>query len=64
MEKIIELAHQMDMTVVCEGIETREQLEFVRSAGCDIGQGFLVGKPVQADEFTEIWEKDKEVITI
>lgn len=64
MEKIIELAHQMDMTVICEGIETREQLEFVRAAGCDIGQGYLVGKPVHADEFTDIWEKNKEVMKV
>ena len=64
MEKIIELAHQMDMTVICEGIETQDQLEFVKAAGCDIGQGYLVGKPVHADAFTEIWEKNREVTRI
>lgn len=64
MEKIIELAHQMDMTVICEGIETREQLNFVKSAGCDIGQGYLIGKPVHANDFTDMLEKNKEVIMI
>lgn len=54
----------MDMTVICEGIETKEQLEFVRAAGCDIGQGYLVGKPIHADEFTDIWEKNKEVMKV
>lgn len=57
LEKVIELAHQMEMTVVCEGIEQMEQLIQLREIGCDIGQGFLISKPIPASEFEKIWIK-------
>lgn len=55
LEKVIELAHQMEMTVVCEGIEKMDQLEQLKELGCDIGQGFLISKPIPASEFEKIW---------
>lgn len=55
LQKVIELAHQMDMTVVCEGIEQMEQLNQLKELKCDIGQGFLVSKPIPATEFEKIW---------
>jgi EAL domain-containing protein (putative c-di-GMP-specific phosphodiesterase class I) len=36
---------------VAEGVEERAQLDWLREAGCDIAQGFLLGKPVPPDEF-------------
>jgi len=39
------LGHRLGLTVVAEGIETPAQLAAVRAAGCDLGQGFLLGKP-------------------
>ena len=42
---VIALAHNLDLEVVAEGVETREQLEFVRSERCDAVQGFLLGHP-------------------
>jgi EAL domain-containing protein (putative c-di-GMP-specific phosphodiesterase class I) len=45
----IQLGHSLGVLVVAEGIETRQQLELLRKAGCDQGQGFLLGRPV--DEF-------------
>jgi EAL domain-containing protein (putative c-di-GMP-specific phosphodiesterase class I) len=38
------------MSVIGEGIETQQQLEFLKQNGCDVVQGFLLGKPVPADE--------------
>jgi EAL domain-containing protein (putative c-di-GMP-specific phosphodiesterase class I) len=46
---IIALAHALQIRVVAEGVETAEQREFLRSCGCDFIQGYLVGKPVDAD---------------
>ncbi|MFN3688783.1 EAL domain-containing protein [Salinarimonas sp.] len=43
---IVNLAHSLGMSVVAEGIETREQLEFLRLHGCDIAQGYLIGRPL------------------
>ena len=48
---IINLAHAMDMTVLAEGVETREQLAFLCGAGCDAIQGYLFGRPVSTDDF-------------
>lgn len=59
IEKTIELAHEIDMTVICEGIETEEQLEYLSRIGCDIGQGFLIGRPMESRQFEKLWMQDK-----
>jgi EAL domain-containing protein (putative c-di-GMP-specific phosphodiesterase class I) len=43
---IIAMAHAVDMTVIAEGVEQVEQLEILRTLGCDQAQGFLLGRPV------------------
>lgn len=48
---IITLAHNLRLIVMAEGVETEEQLRFLRLLRCDQGQGFLFGKPVPADLF-------------
>lgn len=48
---IIEMAHDMKMTVVAEGVETEEQAEMLKKAGCDIVQGFLYSYPLPIDKF-------------
>ncbi|HJV48408.1 MAG TPA: EAL domain-containing protein [Geothrix sp.] len=47
---IVALAHTMNLLVVAEGIEGEEQAAFLLSKGCEIGQGYLFGKPVPAPE--------------
>jgi diguanylate cyclase (GGDEF)-like protein/PAS domain S-box-containing protein len=51
---IITLAHALKLTVIAEGVETHEQLEFLTRLNCDEVQGFLFGKPLSAEEFTEL----------
>ena len=47
---IIALAHTLELTAIAEGIETPAQLAFLQQAGCEQGQGYLLGRPVPAHE--------------
>ncbi len=53
-EAIIIMAHKLGIKVIAEGIETKEQLDLLVSAGCDYGQGYLFSKPVPAEEFEKL----------
>lgn len=48
---LIELAHEIGVTVVCEGVETLEQLALVKKLGGEIIQGYLTGKPMTPEDF-------------
>jgi len=48
---ILAMAQQLGLNVVAEGVETKEQLEFLRHHGCDQIQGFLCSKPLSSDQF-------------
>jgi EAL domain-containing protein (putative c-di-GMP-specific phosphodiesterase class I) len=45
VETIIRLSHDFDLSTVAEGIEVAEQLDVLRRLGCDVGQGYLLGRP-------------------
>ena len=47
----IGLSHDMGAEVVAEGVESREQLEFLQNAGCDMIQGYYFYKPMPEEEF-------------
>ena len=44
----------MNLTIVAEGIETREQMERLQSLGCDYAQGYFFAKPMPITEFEEL----------
>lgn len=48
---VVALGKQLGMTVLAEGIETEQQLQMVRDAGCDFAQGFHLGRPMPTDDF-------------
>lgn len=50
IESIINLAHNMGLDVVAEGVETTEQLEILKSLNCDIIQGYIFGKPLTKED--------------
>jgi diguanylate cyclase (GGDEF)-like protein len=57
VDAIILLAHSLRLRVIAEGVETREQLDFLRSRGCDEVQGYLYSRPMPVAEI-ECWLRD------
>lgn len=51
---IITLAHNLGMEVIAEGVETRAQLDQLRSLGCELAQGFLFSEPVPVEQATAL----------
>lgn len=56
VKTIIELVHGLNMKVCAEGIENKEQLEFLKKYQCDIGQGYLFSRAVPAEEVEKIFK--------
>lgn len=50
-EAIIVMAHKLGLKVIAEGVETKEQLDLLKFAGCDFAQGYLLSKPVPPESF-------------
>lgn len=48
VKAVMQIGEALDVDIVGEGIETKEQLDMLRSAGCDLGQGFLLARPLDA----------------
>jgi predicted signal transduction protein with EAL and GGDEF domain len=51
IRSIISLGHRLEMRVIAEGVESLEQLDFLRLRGCDEIQGYYFSRPLAADEF-------------
>ena len=51
LESVFYMAHRLRLTTVVEGVETKEQLDFINTCDCDYIQGYLFSKPVPHDEF-------------
>ncbi|HEV2975761.1 MAG TPA: bifunctional diguanylate cyclase/phosphodiesterase [Solirubrobacteraceae bacterium] len=52
VRSIVELARDLELRVVAEGIETRAAMERLTSLGCDVGQGYFISRPLPAPELT------------
>ena len=55
VETIINLSHQLNLGVVAEGIETKQQVAWLQQLGCEFGQGDLFSKPLAPDEIERIF---------
>ena len=54
IRSIIQMAHELNMQVVAEGVENRNQLDFLTSIDCDMVQGYVFSRPVPAEEFADM----------
>ena len=55
VDTIIALSNKLGLSVIAEGIETIQQLEWLQHLGCEFGQGYLFSKPLAADEIERIY---------
>jgi EAL domain-containing protein (putative c-di-GMP-specific phosphodiesterase class I) len=53
---VISLAHSLDLKVIAEGVETPHQAQLLRLLKCDQAQGFLLARPLPADEVVKLFE--------
>jgi len=58
---ITHMARSLNLKIVAEGVETEEQLAFIRELGCDQYQGYLYSKPVPADSITAFLEDERNI---
>ena len=59
MHRIVEMADDLGIQVVCEGVETKEQIEMLKEIGCSMVQGYFYGKPIPFDEFMDTFLKEE-----
>ncbi len=57
VKAVTDLAHNLGLNVIAEGVETENHLQFCREIGCDEVQGYLFGRPVPAAQFTTLWQQ-------
>jgi diguanylate cyclase (GGDEF)-like protein len=60
VKSVIGLAQELRIGVVAEGVETADELEYLRQAKCDEVQGYLIGRPVSADEISALLNQKKQ----
>lgn len=51
---MVQLGKSMNLTVVAEGVETEEQMQFLTSIGCEVIQGYFVSKPSSTEEISSL----------
>lgn len=63
VDAIIQMAHRLNMKVVAEGVENKQQVKLLKEMGCDYIQGYYYSKPIPMDELIEFipfWEIDQQ----
>ena len=58
ISSVLQLARNMDLKIVSEGIETEEQVDYLLEEECDIAQGYFYYKPMTMDEFGKLIENE------
>jgi diguanylate cyclase (GGDEF)-like protein len=58
IKSVIDMANRLKISTVAEGVENEDQLRFLQDAGCDLIQGYLLGKPMPYEEFEALFKKE------
>lgn len=58
IRNILTMAHELQMKTIAEGVETAEQVEFLKAAGCDIVQGYVYFKPMPLADFDQVLQAE------
>lgn len=61
LKSITNMAHNINIKVVCEGVEYPQQLQFLQKIGCELVQGYLFGKPMPYDEVADFIESNDDI---
>ena len=62
VQKVVELAHEMGILDICEGVELPEQARFLLQIGCQHAQGYLYARPIPADAFEALCRQNAPVV--
>ena len=62
IQAIIAMGKTLSLTVVAEGVETREQESFLRNADCDQTQGYYFNRPIGAEQFGELLQRHRPLL--
>lgn len=58
---IVAMAHNLNLKVIAEGVEQVDQFELLEGIGCDMAQGFLLGRPMEPDDFRALLRGEREL---
>ena len=64
VSNIVNIAKNLNLKVVSEGVETNKQVEFLRDIGCDMAQGFIFEKPIPISDYENLISKGRKVYNI
>ncbi|MFY4775156.1 putative bifunctional diguanylate cyclase/phosphodiesterase [Metabacillus sp. RGM 3146] len=62
VQAVINIANSMNLTVIAEGLEAREQAELLGEIGCQQGQGYFFSKPVPLSQFVDLLENERAIL--
>ncbi len=57
ISSVVDMAKNLEMNVISEGVETQDQIDFLKEIDCNMVQGFYFSKPMKLKDFDELWEK-------
>lgn len=62
VETIITMAQGLGLEVIAEGVETQPQMDMLKARHCDLGQGYLMGKPMPLSDFAALWQQSFQAL--